>query len=130
MKCLTMEQIAEKTKLIDDLQAKQEKLDEAIHEFNVKSLEIWNRHIDPALNALNAAAEALNTFRSDLYLDMEAYHDEKSEKWQESEAGQQYAEWMANYAETVEGVELEAPLDIEPPEVEYSDIADATDEPG
>lgn len=77
-----------------------EKLEEAITEFNEKILN-------------------LRLIYEEIGEEARSYYDERSEKWQESDAGVTYNEWVEKleYPEDMEGIEIEFPDEIQSPEI-------------
>lgn len=74
---------------------------EAHHNAIVTAQDAANAEIE----RLNAAIDAFNAFRTDLHDNMQAHFDGKPEKWQESDAGAAYSEWMEKYEEEIDLVE-------------------------
>jgi hypothetical protein len=64
----------------------------------------------------NGALETLKAIYADIATEARDYYEERSEKWQEGEAGEQYSAWL----DTLENADLED-IDLE--------LADDLDEP-
>jgi chromosome segregation ATPase len=97
------------------LAAKLADVNEAIEAANEKISE-YNGAISD-LNGLIAEAEE---WRDGIVYQMEAYIEERSEKWHDSDAGQTYAGWKSEY----ENVDFSAVDEVEEiPEVEEADFS-------
>jgi hypothetical protein len=74
MKKLSKAQVAERDQIANDLRA---------------GIEAWESAVADLNDAIGRAVE----FRDGLVAEMDEYMGERSERWPESEGGQQYAEW-------------------------------------
>ncbi len=54
-----------------------------------------------AANAFNEARLALDSFREGLREEMSTHYEERSERWQEGDAGTAYEDWMEAWDEDV-----------------------------
>lgn len=54
-----------------------------------------------AATAYNAARDAVNEWRQEIVDRMDEYEGERTERWQESEAGEQFQEWRDRWAQEV-----------------------------
>lgn len=52
---------------------------------------------EAALAELEAARQDFEVFRDETYSDMDDYHCGRSERWQESEAGEAFYTWMSEW---------------------------------
>lgn len=90
----------------------------AIEEFNGQVAHLFDS-VQAAIDAHNAAVEALSSTLIDIGADQRSEFDEKSEKWQESERAGAILEWLEKYEEAeFEEVSIEVP---QIPEDEISD---------
>lgn len=117
--------------------AQQENIDKAISEATkaeedlVSAIEEYNQHRDEIVSVVEQALETYNDKLiaiKDVYegIAEEArnYYDERSEKWQEGDAGTNYNEWV----DALEAVEFdEVELDL-PDELPMPDFVDLTEE--
>ena len=62
--------------------------------------------IEEAVEAYATAADEARAFAESIHADQQAYYDERSEKWQEGDAGTAYTEWMELW-ETAENASAE-----------------------
>lgn len=76
MKKLTKEQLKKKTALFEEL--------------------------EKARDQFNVMLEEANEFRQEMNDLMQEYFDEKSEKWQEGDAGSTYQDWMGEWESELE----------------------------
>ena len=82
------------------------------------------------MEKLNGTIEAANEWRNNIHSEMENYYDERSEKWQEGDAGSAYSDWKDNYGNEFDAVEIELPDELEMPDVAVVEaLEELTDEP-
>jgi hypothetical protein len=95
------------------------------------AVEAFNTTIDEARGEVEAKNEAYNTAIADLKAvyegfsgEAQGYFDERSEKWQESDAGSTYSEWIERLSDPdIEEIEIDFPdaLEIETPDFTDTD---------
>jgi hypothetical protein len=128
MKKLDKQQLKRKAELLEAAFAAREATSLAVGGFNEAMAEAW-KHVEESLAALNTAVVDLNAFREEVVQGMEDFAGERSEKWQESEAGQAYESWKDEWDGCrVEEVELERPADVDEPDVSFEDFDGLPDE--
>lgn len=54
------------------------------------------------INNLEKAITELDEFRAEIAEEMQAYFDEKSEAWQDGDAGGSYANWIGQWEDSLE----------------------------
>lgn len=86
MNKLTKQQQSEKQAILDELTATKQKASEAL---------------DELLTVFEKAKE----FVGDIHSEMDSYFEDKSEKWQEGDNGQQYDSWRTQWDEAAEALE-------------------------
>jgi len=131
MKKLSREHEKERSELVDRLNNRRALVEESIAEFNT-ALADHRRPVDAAIEAYNEAVEAAKDFADRVAGDAQAYYDDRSERWQEGDAGAAYADWI-NAWETAsfDNVEVEIPADLEEPDMDHAtDLDDLPTEPG
>jgi hypothetical protein len=122
VKKLDKQQRERKAELLEAAFAAREALNAAVARFNELMAQEW-AGVEKEAEALNAAISDLTSFRDEVMQSMEDYAGERSEKWQESEAGQNYAAWMEQWEGLrVDEVELERPADVDEPDVDLDDF--------
>jgi hypothetical protein len=94
----SQKQIAE---LADVVTEKGEQVVEALADFN-NAFALKLDALEKARSAYNAAIADLRGIIQDLADEAQAYFDERSERWQASEAGNEYGEWAVELAEAAE----------------------------
>ena len=94
MKKLTKEHDETRMRLVNELHTIEEEVSDA-HGQVTTELEAANAII-AKYNEKVAEAEA---WRDEVTADMQSYIDDRSDKWQESEAGTEYQEWQDSFAE-------------------------------
>jgi len=117
----TKSDIKRRDDLISEVRLKGADLENAITGFN-EGLEQLRGPVTDALAAYNEALGAVGSFAEDLHREQQEEFESKSEKWQETERGQEVSNWI----DGIEGltfydVEMDIPEDIE------VDLADADD---
>lgn len=116
MKKLNKEQQKRLEELNGNAQVLAAELDETIKTFNT-TLEEQRDFLQAALDRYNEKRVEIGEFRDEIVIAIEEYVDERSEKWQESEAAGRYETWKSMWEELeVDEVELELPEDIDPGE--------------
>jgi hypothetical protein len=89
----------------------------------------WEK-LTAAVEDVNAAIAELNTFIDEVVGEMEAFAEGRSERWQDSEVGQNYVAWKDQWlAATLEDVELDQPEDIDMPDVPIEQVEELPDAP-
>jgi uncharacterized protein YukE len=123
MNKLTQAQIKQKTELIEALKKAMEKLDEARSTYNDALQDEYNKYKE-FVDSYNSANEELRTFIGECAEEMSAYFDEKSEKWQEGEAGEAYAAWKDAWEAAAEfdDHDVREPDEAEEPDVDIEDL--------
>jgi DNA-binding transcriptional MerR regulator len=109
--------------LVDELEARSALVREAIEDFNAE-LEQQRHGVEERISQYDAIVVDLMKIYDGLRAEAEAYYDTRSEKWQDSDAGQEYAAWieaLANVAdgndENVQPLVLDLPEDVEEPDM-------------
>jgi uncharacterized protein YukE len=67
--------------------------------------------LESAFENMNEAITNMEEFRGEVHSKMTDYFEDRSEKWQEGDAGQQYGEWMGRWEDsldTLDEIELDA----------------------
>jgi hypothetical protein len=116
MKALTKAQEATKTNLVERLnKAKADVLAAYVH-----VITIIDEKLNVEITAYNEILAELETFRDELVGDMETYYDERSEKWQEGDAGSNYQSWKDAW----EGLSVDVVDEVDHPDEPQMDHAD------
>lgn len=90
---------------IQDVNSTASKINDLIHEANEK------------IGVVNEVFEEARGFREDMVSEIDSYMEDRSEKWQDGDKGQQYQAWK-------DALEEFSPEDIEP----FEEIEEFTDE--
>jgi uncharacterized protein YukE len=69
--------------------------------------EMRKRHeaVQAAVADLNATIQQANELIVEVHDDQEAFYNERSEKWQEGDAGTAYQDWMSEWESEIDEVE-------------------------
>lgn len=144
MKALNKNNLSEKDGHVSKLREKFDALSEAVEKFNEAHMEEYyllmdaiNKHndkvselfaeVEEAVDEYNSAVEDAEQFRTDITSEMEDYRADRSEKWQESDAGQQYQEWVSAWEEELRVIEISRPDPIDADEPEALSLDDFED---
>lgn len=122
---LSKQQLAAKAKLYNDLIAAREAVEAAVVEFN-ETVQEAMPPVAEAVDRYNTAVQAAAELAEEVASDIQNFIDDKSEKWQESDRGQEYATWAEewNSPDLFEEVKIEFPSELETPEMEHGDTLD------
>lgn len=109
-------------KLRASIEEKKVKIEEALAKFQ--------ESIAPILSDAEDDRQELFGVLDDLVNEMESYFDEKSEKWQEDDAGSQYSEWkdQIDNARAAFENEIIFEIDSEPSFESWNEMLGALDE--
>lgn len=110
MKSLSKTQVKEKSTHQAAVADAHSDLTEAIEAFNASRTEAWAK-VEEAQTKHREAVESANGWREGIEDAARGYYDDRSEKWQEGDAGQAYSSWLDAL-----GTEFEIPDDIDEPE--------------
>jgi hypothetical protein len=112
MQKLSRTQIAARDEICRTLAERYEELEEAVFAFNEMLVKYWDA-VEVAQDAYNASIADANEWRGEIAGEIEAYMDERSEKWRASDRGQAYSAWYDAFASELEAVELTMPDGVE-----------------
>jgi len=130
MKALNQEQTKRKGELIDEIRTAHNELDTAVQAYNT-AMAAEKIKVEEKLETLNEKIRDSKEWLGDVHSDMDSYFDERSEKWQEGENGQNYSTWKDTYDQvTTDDVTIDFPDDLDLPDCETpSEMEDLADEP-
>lgn len=126
MKRLTKKQVQEQADLAEDLRETADSMGSSVLAYNVGVQEafdtyaavleaVYHEHIEPL--ELESRMDDAESFRDDIACRLREYFDGRSEKWQDSDAGEQYVEWVEAWEECGLDLYVEfAPPEPDPPE--------------
>lgn len=122
---LTKKDIAERDNLTAELRDKRATLDEAIEAYNTAAATAWST-VEEALAAYNEAFVPAVAWVEEKGDAIAEYIGGKSDKWQESNRGEQFGTWREAF-ERFDGdaIELDKPEELE---LAYDDHADLIDD--
>lgn len=95
-------------------------LEQAIEKFNI-ALAANSGPVQAALEVLNEAVVNADTWRGEIADAMEEYAGERSDNWQESDAGSTYRGWIDEWSNELEQIDLDLPEPLEVPDCEAAD---------
>ena len=120
MKRLTKSQETARAQLTNDLREAQAEVEGAASDVNA----MIGEKLNVAIANYNEALTAIIEFRDEVVGEMETYYDEKSEKWQESEAASNYSTWKDQW-ESMDLDEIDEVNEVESPDMDHADNMDA-----
>ena len=131
MKALNHVQRAGIEKAAEAIRKTRDELDAAVEKFNARNAESLVP-VEAAIDKLNAALIAAAEWRDGVTQEMERYAVDRSERWRESEAGQNFKLWKDQFLGLfLDEIELEKPDDLEIPDtIEPEEILELPDQPG
>lgn len=117
MKAFTSAQKKEHAAIVERLHATRGTLRDAIDAFNGKLTEEYGA-VDRAREACQDAIDEANALLDDVRGDAQSHFDDRSEKWQEGDAGQQYQDWISELEQPLDRVEVDEPQPLIEPDLD------------
>jgi hypothetical protein len=108
----TKDQLVRRDALAVELRSRANALNTAIADFN-RQLEPIARAVAEAQTYYNEAMESARTLASEISSPAQEQFDTKSERWQDSDAGNQTRSWIEQWEMSLDDVELDLPEPIE-----------------
>jgi hypothetical protein len=108
----TKDQLARRDAIAAELRDRAHALNVAIADFN-RQFEPLVRAVSEAQTHYNAAMESARTLASEISNPAQEQFDDKSERWQDSDAGTQIRMWIEGWELSLDDVELDLPKPIE-----------------
>lgn len=130
MKKLSKTQLAEKQRLVDKLAEAKADLDAKIQKYNQTVAEAF-KEVEDEVEAYNNVLQEVRDFTQGVVSEMEDYASGRSEKWQESDAGQQHEEWKTQWEaidSDLEDYEAEEPEQLDEPSSGIEEFENLPDE--
>jgi hypothetical protein len=129
MKTLTKKDLSDKLAHFVAIRQAHERLEQAVDAFNTTISELRIK-VEAALEALNASINEAEGWREEVHTDQDSTFCDKSERWQESEAGLDYQDWMTAWDVQLEEVQIDFPDELEMPNCDALDLLESLpDEP-
>lgn len=109
-------------------------LRQAVETYNTCVSELWNKHVAPAKENMNALiALASEWAEAEIASDIQNYYDERSEAWQEGDAGQAYTAWLEEWQGAgwlpTDGIELDEPEALDEPDIDLDTFEQLPEDP-
>jgi hypothetical protein len=122
MKSLTKQQTTDRADIAARLRDAASDIESAVEKFNTATAKAKGE-LEAAVMTYNERMAEADEFRDVTVGDMQGHFDEKSEKWQESERGQAYLNWINEWEGAELGeVEIDFPNDLETPDLSAADV--------
>ncbi len=119
MKKLNKKQADTKAEHVTELDQKRQDLENAIGEYNQTQKEAFEK-VQAALDAYNNSVDQAREFVDDIKSEMQSYYDERSEKWQEGDAGSNYQSWIDAWENIdLSEIEVSEPDELDLPDMEH-----------
>jgi hypothetical protein len=115
MKKLSKEQAATLARHVEALNSAADNVRVAVEVFNDAVQAAWAK-VEEARDAYNDEVSAAADFADGIYGEQQDYFGERSEKWAESEAGEQYQSWMGQWEVVLDELEVGEPPTLDEPE--------------
>ena len=131
MNALSKNQSKAKADASQALRTAAEQVTAAVGAFN-KAVEDAQQSVTEALAAYNAVLENTCGFAEQIVADMQESYDGRSEKWQESERGQAYKDWLDEWCGLcLDEIEIDFPDDLDEPDLSAAEtLDDLPEKPG
>jgi hypothetical protein len=118
MKRLSKEQLKQHVELSAKLRGEHELLEAAVAKYNAAVAEAYAA-LQRVVEEYNEQISKANAFVEEVHDEQQSYYDERSDKWRdESDAGSAYADWMSQWENALEEVEVEEPGEFELSEID------------
>jgi hypothetical protein len=117
VKQLTKTQLKARTAVVGKLNVSADALREAIEQFNDRTAALFEEVVEPALEAYNLLIEEADSVRAEIHDEAEAWASDRSDRWQESEAGSTHSSWVDDWSAEIEQLMIDPPDPIEVPEL-------------
>jgi len=125
MNSIGVQNAKDRNALVTRLHDSKGDLDAVIEVYNAKLAELFAL-VQEALEVYNATIWDAQSFRTDLVSELEGYRDERSDKWQESDRGQAFEDWIQEWENLdLDEVTIDEPEPLETPDVCHADDLDA-----
>lgn len=116
MKKLSKADIAKRDKFAAEIDELRSSLESTLTIFNAAVSNAFTPVL-AATEELNAKIEEVGGWRDDLVGEMQSYYDERSEKWQESDAASEYDSWKSEFESLdCDAISIDEPEAIELPD--------------
>jgi hypothetical protein len=104
-------------------------VEEAMQAYNAKLDDEWGNGLQPVIETYNEAVADANAWKQDVAAAIQEYMDERSDKWQQSEAAERYSTWRDEFDHEFDSFNEDRPEDLsieQPDEIgfEIDDIAE------
>ena len=117
----TDEQLQEHADIIEKLREAKSKLETSVSKFN-DLVASESAEVQAELDDYNELVDSAEEFRTQVVGDMNEHYYDKSDKWQESEKGQAYLEWISDWDNAdLAPIEIEFPDPIDEPELHHDE---------
>ncbi len=129
MRRLSKKRLAEFTGHRTSIESARERLESLINVYN-EHCETVFAPVEEAASALDGFTTEFNAWAEEIHAEMDEYHGERSDRWQESAAGGEYECWQDAWADVLDELDLEKPEPLEMPEVSVPCEDEYPPEPG
>ena len=117
---LSDEQAEQLSQLQLDLRKASQKIENEIADFNTNVNELWGNLVLTSLDDYNKVRQQAQEFVVATRNQIQAHYEEKSEKWQQSEKGEVYQQWIDLWSEVeAELAEINLTVQVETQELEF-----------
>jgi uncharacterized protein with NRDE domain len=120
------DQVKQRAAIVEAINGKHADLEQAVNAFNAAITEHFEK-VQAAVDAYNESVSDAQSFMEEVATDIRSYIEDRSEKWQESDKGQEYSGWADEWEGTLDTAEIGPPEEIEVPDnvaPTFEDIAE------
>lgn len=121
MKALDKKQVARRDAIAASIQMAAGRLRDAIELFDAEVESMFASRVSAEVETYNALLEQAEELRDEVHSEAEAYADDRSEKWVDSDAGQQHSVWRDEWSSEIGPVDIEPPQPTDMPDLDEGD---------
>lgn len=125
MKALAKEQRRRVEEVAERLRTARTALDNEIEIYNAALNKAWT-DLNAKLETYNEAARDAKELAEEVHSDLENFHDERSEKWQESDAGSAFRSWVEEWGNaSFDDADRDEPVELDLDQEDYAEALES-----
>lgn len=125
MRALTKDQVKRVAEVAELLRARRAELENEVETFNAAVNKAWE-DLQAKRDAYNEVVREAGEVVTEIHSDLENYRDERSEKWQDSEAGAAFCQWVDEWdSVALDEASFDEPMELEFDDEDYAEILES-----